>query len=79
MNIPNYDNKTKSTKEKFYQLEDCMPDQCFLDACMWRIRNGENEYIDSYVIKTIDILRQNIFICKESGTRQIQFFDRKVK
>ena len=29
MNIPNYDNKTQRTKEKFYQLEDCLPDQCF--------------------------------------------------
>ena len=29
MDIPNYDNKTKSTKEKFYQLEDYMPDQYF--------------------------------------------------
>ena len=29
MDIPNYDNKTKSTTEKFYQLEYSMPDQCF--------------------------------------------------
>ena len=36
----------------------------FSDAYVRRIRNGKNEYLDSYVIRTIVILRQSIFICK---------------
>ena len=49
----------KEYKRKIQTIRRLYAQPMFSDADMWcirNIRNGENEYIDSYVVKTVDIL-----------------------
>ena len=53
MAIPNYDNKTKSTKEKIYPLEDYMLDHCFRMLICGASGTGETNTLIHMLLKPL--------------------------